>query len=256
MSMYETVEHGKGTPLLMLHGLMGHPRNWRGLFPHLPADCRAIALHMPFFDDDIQLNSVERIRDYVVGYIEQAGFRRLAVCGNSLGGHIALHLAMDIPEKISGIVLTGSSGLFERGFTYRGGPNPPREWIYNKMCEIFFDPAQVTDEMVDEVCNVVATRRWARDLVRIAKSAKRDNLAGRLDTVQCPTLLVWGKQDEITPPEVAVEFSEKIPNATLEWLDRCGHAAMLECPTAFAKTIGPWWAEHISQGAVPTSGKA
>jgi 2-hydroxy-6-oxonona-2,4-dienedioate hydrolase len=234
-------------PLLLLHGMMGEPANWAHLFPYLPSNCRAVALNLPFFEDKADLNDIPAIQAYVRGYIEQAGMERVVLVGNSLGGHVALRLAMEMPRCIAGLVLTGSSGLFEREFGSQQGANPPREWYYNKMCEVFYDDLWVTDELVDMVCGILSSRPCRRVLVSIAKSAKRDNLAARLGEVVCPVLLIWGRQDEITPPEVAEEFRSLLPRGALAWLDRCGHAAMMERPKPFAEALGAWWRETICE---------
>ena len=238
---YITRERGQGFPLVLLHGLMGEPENWLAAMSHLPDTCRSIALRIPFFDDGVDLATIPTITAYAREYLEQAVFPHAVLGGNSLGGHVSLHLAMEMPERIKGLVLAGSSGLFEREMGRPQGANPSREWLYEKMCEIFYDPAMVTDDLVDRVGEVVAGRRYKRVLVSIAKSAKRDNLADRLSEVKCPVLLIWGKQDEITPPEVAKEFQELLPNCDLAWLDKCGHSPMLEQPKAFAKAVSKWW---------------
>ena len=237
---YETLEHGDGFPLVLFHGLMGEPANWAKIFPYLPNTCRAMALTFPFFEDEIPLKSIPAIRDYARGYLEETGIERAVLCGNSLGGHVSLHLALDIPERVAGLVLTGSSGLFEREMGAHRGANPPREWVYTKMCEIFFDKSIVTEPWVDAVCRVMEKRSCRRDLLSIAKSAKRDNLADRLRDVRCPSLLIWGRQDTITPPDVAEEFHSLLPNSTLAWVDRCGHAPMMERPDEFGRLVGRW----------------
>jgi pimeloyl-ACP methyl ester carboxylesterase len=256
---YETLEKGRGFPLVLLHGLMGDPANWAGVLPHLPSTCRAIALRFPFFQDtsdNHRLNTLPKIKEHARGYLDHAEIERSVLCGNSLGGHVALHLALEMPRRVAGLVLTGSSGLFERTVTGQRGANPPRQWLYDKMCEIFYDDAMVTEEMLDDVVDVVAQRRFARDLVRIAKSAKRDNLADRLGDVACPVLLIWGRQDKITPPEVAEEFRSRLPHCTLSWIDRCGHAPMMERPREFGRTLGKWWRRRICKpGALTGSSK-
>ena len=238
---FTTIERGEGSPILLLHGLMGAAKNWRPVLQNLSPDSHSIALDIPFFQEGIKLNTIPAIVDYVRDYIEHMDLKQLLVAGNSLGGHVGLHLAMAIPERIAGLVLTGSSGLYEREMGRPQGANPSRQWYYEKMCEIFYDPIMVTDEMVDDVQAILSGRQCKRVLVSIAKSAKRDNLADRLGEVQCPVLLVWGKQDNVTPPDVADEFNSLLPNSELAWLDKCGHTPMLEHPAVFAKTMSKWW---------------
>jgi pimeloyl-ACP methyl ester carboxylesterase len=250
---FQTIECGSGRPLVMLHGMMGAPENWRRVFPHLPKACHARALRFPFFEDKTSPNKVPTTTAYVRDYLDAAGLDRVVLAGNSLGGHVALHLALEMPQRVAGLILTASSGLFERQITGHQGANPSRQWYHDKMCEIFYDPALVTDKLVDDVVALLQSRQVRRDLVSIAKSAKRDNLADRLGEIRCPVLLIWGRQDEITPPEVAEEFHEKLADSELVWLDRCRHAPMMEHPREFGQFVSAWWRRRIVPQPVPTS---
>jgi len=254
MPIYDTIEHGQGTPLVMLHGMMGEPSNWEGVLPYLPASCHAAALRFPFFADDVRLDSVEATTEYARGYLDDMDHGRIVLCGNSLGGHVALNLAMEMPERIRGIILTASSGLFERSFG-SASPHPSRDWVRGKMCEIFYDESHVTEGLVDWVVSIISVRRNARDLVRIAKSAKRDNIGERLRNIACPSLLIWGRQDEVTPPYVAEEFRSKLPRSELVWIEKCGHAPMLEHPRPFAEHLRRWWHRHICPQDSPEPGQ-
>ena len=250
--MYETLEYGQGVPLVMLHGMMGSPENWQPIFSELPLTCRAVALRFPFFRDGHDLDSVPSVKSYAQGYLEAAGFERVVLCGNSLGGHVALDLALDMPDRTAGLVLTGSSGLFERTF----GPvvtRPPREWVYDKIREIFYSESHVTEKMLSDAVDVIGVRRNVRTLIQIAKSAKHDNVAERLTHITCPALLIWGRQDQITPPDVAEEFHRCLPNSELIWLDECGHAPMMEHPRDFGRLLGQWWNRHICPQGAPSA---
>jgi pimeloyl-ACP methyl ester carboxylesterase len=245
MTSYETLEHGQGAPLLFLHGMMGGAENWQRVFPHLPDRCQALALRLPFFQSELALHSVRAVADYAEGFLDRQGLPEAVLCGNSLGGHVGLTLALRSPQRVRGLVLTGSSGLFERTFA-TVGPHPPRQWVYDKIAEIFYDKSQVTDALVDRVIEIISVRRNVRNLVKIAKSAKRDNLAEHLKEIRCPVLLVWGRCDEITPPGVAEEFHRKLPASDLVWLERCGHAPMMERPAQFGRAVRQWWDRRIA----------
>jgi len=246
MGKYETLECGQGTPLLMCHGLLGAPKSWLPLFPYLPKTCRAVSLRFPFFQDGERLDSVSAATDYAQGYLREAGCDRAVLLGNSIGGHVALNLALREPDRICGMVLSGSSGLFERSFTTVPGTHPPRQWVWDRAAEVFYEPSKhVTDKLVDEICQLISIRQNARDLVHIAKSAKRDHVAARLHLIRCPTLVIWGRQDTVTPAEVAEEFHQGIAGSELEWLEECGHAAAIERPREFGAALCGWWDRYI-----------
>jgi pimeloyl-ACP methyl ester carboxylesterase len=172
--------------------------------------------------------------------MDEQGLAEAVVGGNSLGGHVALELALAYPDRISGLILTGSSGLFERSFA-RGVPHrPSSDWVREKMEEVFHDPSRVTPEWVETVRTVVSTRESALRLLQVARAAKHRNLEDRLPAITAPTCIIWGENDRITPPDVARRFHALIPRSDLFLLPRCGHAPMLEQSEAFNALLAAW----------------
>ncbi|MFM7897291.1 MAG: alpha/beta fold hydrolase, partial [Flavobacterium sp.] len=74
----------------------------------------------------------------------------------------------------------------------------------------------------------------------IAKSAIRHNMAKDLPKMTTPTCIIWGRNDKVTPPNVAEEFDKLLPNSDLFWIDKCGHAAMMEHPEEFNQILFDW----------------
>ena len=164
----------------------------------------------------------------------------MILLGNSLGGHIALLATKLYPEKIKALVITGSSGLYESAM---GESYPKRgdyEYIKAKAENVFYDPKVATKEIVDEVYAVVNDRNKLIRTLAIAKSAIRHNMAKDLPNMTTPTCIIWGKNDNVTPPEVAVDFNKLLPDSDLFWIDKCGHAAMMEHPDEFNSILNSW----------------
>jgi 2-hydroxy-6-oxonona-2,4-dienedioate hydrolase len=237
---YRWLERGAGEPVILLHGLMGQMQHWVAALDHLGERYRAIAPTLPIFHPGLREASIDALARHVVGFMDVLDVPRAVVGGNSLGGHVALRLALEHADRVTGLVLTGSSGLFERGFTSGVPHRPDRHWVRRKMEEVFFDASLVTDGWVEEAHRVVTTPASALRVLRLARDARRDNLEARLGRIRVPTLLVWGLEDRITPLEVGDRFRERIPTAQLLCLARCGHAAMLERPERFATAVGTW----------------
>ncbi len=98
----------------------------------------------------------------------------------------------------------------------------------------------VTDELVEVTFQLVQDRTKLIKVLALAKSAIRNNMRDDLKNYKMPVCLIWGKNDTITPPEVAEEFLEGMPDAELFWIDKCGHAPMMEHPKEFNSILTAW----------------
>jgi 2-hydroxy-6-oxonona-2,4-dienedioate hydrolase len=230
---FKYVEEGTGEPLVLLHGLFGALSNFESLIEYFRNHYRVIVPILPLLDMDILHTSVGGLAKYVHRYLEARELTAVNLLGNSLGGHVALVHTLKHPERIKSLTLTGSSGLFENGM---GDSYPKRgdyEYIKKKTELTFYDPKTATKELVDEVYSITNNRLKAIKIIALAKSAIRNNLGEELNQIKQPTLLVWGNNDTITPPFVAREFNKLIPNSELHFVDKCGHAPMMEVPDEF-----------------------
>lgn len=234
-SYYES--KGGDRVLLLLHGLMGSLSNFEGLIERFKDEYNIVLPLLPIFELPIKQAGLGGLLNYVEAFIAHKGYSNINVLGNSLGGHLSQLVVFRNPHLFSSMILTGSSGLFEDSM---GSTFPRRgdyEYIKNKTKLTFYDPDIATKEMVDEIFELVNDKRKVLSLIITARSAIRHNVEERLEKVTQPTLLIWGKNDTITPPFVAEKFKEKIPNSELHFIDKCGHAPMMERPEAFNKVL-------------------
>ncbi len=230
---FKFVEVGEGETLLLLHGLFGAMSNFEHLVNYFSKKFKVVVPILPLFDLDIFHTSVGGLEKFVHKFIETMGYTNIHLLGNSLGGHVALVHVLKHPELIKSLILTGSSGLFENGM---GDSYPKRgdyEYIKKKTQLTFYDPETATKELVDEVFEITNSRVKVIKIIALAKSAIRNNLGDELNQIKQPTLLVWGNNDIITPPFVGKEFNKLIPHSELHFIDKCGHAPMMEVPEAF-----------------------
>lgn len=230
---FRFVEEGQGEPLVLLHGLFGALSNFEHLIEYFRHYNKVIVPILPLFELDILHSTVGGLAKFVHRFLESRDYKNVHLLGNSLGGHVALVHVLKHPERIKSLTLTGSSGLFENGM---GDSYPKRgdyEYIKNKTELTFYDPKTATKELVDEVYGIVNNRIKAIKIISLAKSAIRNNLGEELNQIKQPTLLIWGNNDNITPPFVAREFNKLIPNSELQFIDKCGHAPMMEVPDEF-----------------------
>ena len=240
---FRWLERGEGEAVVLLHGLMGAMDHWDGVIEVLGDGYRAMAPSLPIFDPVLAETSIPELARHVVRLLEALEIEHAVVGGNSLGGHVAVEVALAHPDRVSGLILTGSSGLFERGFTRNVPHAPSAEYVRTKMEEVFYDPALVTPGWVEGVRRLVTTRATALRVLQFARAAKRHSVEGDLARVAVPTLLVWGKDDRITPVDVAERFHALIPESELVLLPNCGHAPMLEHPRIVGDIVKDWLAQ-------------
>jgi pimeloyl-ACP methyl ester carboxylesterase len=241
---FEYVEVGSGEPLMLLHGLFGALSNFSDLIEKFRHTHKVIVPLLPLFDLDLLHTSVKGLAKHVQQFIDHKGYNHIHLLGNSLGGHVGLVYILQHPEKVKTLTLTGSSGLFENAM---GDSYPKRgdyEYIKAKTAATFYDPAVATKELVDEVFEITNSRIKVIKIIALAKSAIRHNLGEELGQIKVPTLLIWGKNDNVTPPFVGEEFHKLIPNSELAFIDKCGHAPMMEVPHTFNEILEKFLIAH------------
>ncbi|WP_299623744.1 alpha/beta hydrolase [uncultured Tenacibaculum sp.] len=235
-------EAGEGRPIIVLHGLMGALSNFDNTFDHFSKiGYQVLIPELPLYTLPILKTNVKNLAKFLHDFIEFKQLKDVVLLGNSLGGHIALYYIKHYPQDVSALVLTGSSGLYENSM----GNNYPRRgdkgFVRTKTQEVFYDKSIATEELVDQVYDVINDRNTLVKTLAIAKSAVRHNMANDLPNMQQPTCLIWGKNDTVTPPDVAEDFHRLLPDSDLFWVDKCGHAPMMEHPEEFNNTLEAWF---------------
>lgn len=243
---YIFIEKGEGHPMVLLHGLMGGLSNFQGMVDFF-ADkgFKVYVPQLPIYDLPMLSTNLTSISKFVGKFIKEKIGKPVTLVGNSMGGHIGLILTLAKPEYVHSLVLTGSSGLYERSFGSSFPRKNDKEYIRTKTQEVFYDPNVATDELVDEVFEIIGDRMKGIKTVMLARSAIKHNMQKDLPNIQCPTCIIWGKQDNVTPPDVAIEMNRLIPNSDLFWIDKCGHAAMMEKPAEFNEILLDWLKNKI-----------
>jgi pimeloyl-ACP methyl ester carboxylesterase len=228
---------GSEEHLILLHGLFGALSNFEGIINHFAGKYNVIVPILPIFDLPILQVSVGGLVDDVADFVNYKVFVKIHLLGNSLGGHIALLYSLIHPQKVASITLTGSSGLFESAMGTSFPKRGDYDFIRKKTESTFYNPEVASKALVDEVFDIINDRNKAIRVIATAKSAVRHNLGDKLHQITLPTLLIWGKQDQITPSFVGEKFSELLENSRLIFVEECGHAPMMEHPDTFNRHL-------------------
>jgi 2-hydroxy-6-oxonona-2,4-dienedioate hydrolase len=220
-------------PLLLLHGLMGGLSNFGPAIDHFSKTYNVVMPTLPIYEMPMLSVSLDGLLAFVEEFVAYKGYEQVHLIGNSLGGHLALMYVLKNPKGSASLTLTGSSGLYENAMGTTFPKRGDYEFIKKKTQETFFDPAIATQELIDELFATVNDRNKALRIIMTSKSAVRNNLSDRLKEIKCPTLLIWGRNDGVTPPFVGEKFHELISQSRLVWVEECGHAPMMEHPQKF-----------------------
>ncbi len=240
---YKYLDIGVGSPIIILHGLMGGLSNFDGVSSYCQKNGYNVLIpELPLYEMPLLKTSIGTFAKFLKEFIDYLGYedKEVILLGNSLGGHIGLLFTKMYPELVKALVITGSSGLYESAM---GESYPKRgdyEYIKAKAENVFYNPSIATKKIVDEVYATVNDRHKLIRTLAIAKSAIRHNMANDLPKMNTPTCIIWGRNDNVTPPEVADDFNRLLPDSDLYWIDKCGHAAMMEHPDEFNRILHNW----------------
>jgi pimeloyl-ACP methyl ester carboxylesterase len=235
--VFETIEPGgTGEALLLLHGLFGALSNWEGVLPYFQKFTTPIALKFEltkFHRSEVKVKALAAFTEY---FIRERALAPVAICGNSMGGHVALRLALANPKLVKCLILAGTSGLYEHSVDTLP-IRPGEKFVREHMARVFFGDKFITEDAVKEIVEILKDRSKVLNLIHAARSAKKDNLQEVLKEIKAPTLLLWGEDDEVTTMEVAELFHKNIRNSKLISIKNCGHAPMIEHPEWFAEEV-------------------
>jgi pimeloyl-ACP methyl ester carboxylesterase len=242
---FSYIEAGEGQPIILLHGLMGTLSNFEGVFNHFSKNGYKVLMpELPIYSLPILKTNIKNLSKFLKEFMAFKNIESAILVGNSLGGHIALYFTKFNLSNVDALVLAGSSGLYEKSM---GNTFPKRsnyDYIKSKVEEVFYYPETATKELIDEVFTSVNDNTKVIKTLALAKSAIRHNMSKDLPKMNLPACIIWGENDTVTPPDVAVEFEKLLPDASLFWLDKCGHAPMTEYPEKFNEILGNWLKER------------
>ena len=238
---FEYLTEGSGTPMIFLHGLMGNLSNFKHQVDYFSSRGYEVVVPLlPLYSMPLATTSVSSLTKFVKKFIDHRGYTKVILVGNSLGGHIALLFQKLYPSYLKSIVLSGSSGLYEAAMGNSYPRRGDRDYIAERVRDVFHIKEVATEELIDQVFSTVNDRMKAIKTLAISKSAIRHNMAEDITSFHLPVCLIWGRQDAVTPPEVADKFHELLPNSDLFWIDNCGHAAMMEHPQEINTIVDEW----------------
>ncbi|HEV3058579.1 MAG TPA: alpha/beta fold hydrolase [Vicinamibacterales bacterium] len=245
------LEAGRGAPVVLLHGLGGDGSRWRPNIEPLAKDFHVFALdQIGFGESDKPLANYHTgmLAEFLAGFLKAAGVPKASLVGNSMGAGVALYTAVHYPEMVDRIVLADGGGYRQAA----GAPQVPptaealhRRQIQNSVTRdetreffriLFHDKSLVTEKMVDE--QLTLRLRAAFTITKMQEGGERGSLSEQeVRSVKAPTLVLWGRYDELANPAGADRLEKTIPGARKVIIDNCGHMPQLERADEFNRIV-------------------
>ncbi len=225
------------SPLVFLPGLIGLNEHWQQVVERVCDRVPCILFQSPLLKVRGDMASTLGWARITSEFIRDSVGRPAILVGSSFGGHVALRTTLLVPELVRGLVLTGSSGMGEKSVISDSSVRATPDWCQRRVSELFFDQKHVTEAEVMRAFMELSDRGNARTMLRLSKSARRDHLTDELHLITQPALLIWGKQDIVTPPAACRAFHRLLRGSKVVWFDQCGHVPMVEQPGPFAEAI-------------------
>ncbi|MEM8908072.1 MAG: alpha/beta hydrolase [Bacteroidota bacterium] len=245
---------GTGQPLVLLHGTGASVHTWDGWVASLSKDFQIIRLDLPGFGltgKHYGNNySIQSYSDFLEAFVSKMGLDHFHLAGNSLGGHIAWHYALDHPNRVNRLVLLDATGYThpddQPPLAFRLAQNlilgklmlriTPRSLFERSLREVYADDGKVTGALVDRYFDLFLRRGNRQAFVDRVKEKFVDRSAEIAD-IQAPTLILWGEADHWVPVTDAARFKEDLPNAELIIYPEVGHVPMEEIPEQSAQDV-------------------
>lgn len=255
-------EAGSGPPLILLHGsgpgVTGW-RNYRGNIGVFAETHHCYVLEFPGFgvSDAVKGHPVLTAGSSVIRFMDALGIESAPVIGNSMGGVVGVNLAIKKPERVSKLVTIGGVGPNVFSSSPSEGlrllqeftDGPDRDKLVRWLTAMVYDPALITDELIEERWEAAINpdaQETAQMMYGSAALTMQQQFMAASDTppywsmmhkVSCPTLLTWGRDDRVSPPDMSMVPMRLIPNAELHIFPNCGHWVMIEAKKAFEGAV-------------------
>lgn len=255
-------EAGTGPTLLLLHGsgpgVTGW-RNYRGNLEVFARHFRCLVLEFPGFgvSDDFGGHPMVDAQGAVVAFADALGLDRVDVIGNSMGGGVGINFAIHHPDRVGRLVTIGGIGtnIFSPGpsegirLLQEFTEEPTRQRLIDWLRSMVYDPALVTEELIEERWalatdpeTLAAARRMYGKaafaaMLQMMRAADVPMPWALMHKVTAPTLLTWGRDDRVSPLDMALVPMRTIPNAEFHVFPNCGHWVMIEAKAAFEQTV-------------------
>jgi 2-hydroxy-6-oxonona-2,4-dienedioate hydrolase len=249
--MQERIEYVRGwlpaPPMVLLPGLFAGAWIWKPVWDRLSAmGYSVLQVVEPFAALDTKIASIDVLRQMLIGALDEREIARAVVCGNSLGGLVALDTARHHPDRVQAVAISGCPGLGETAnLGLRHSGDMSRKNADRIADRLFFDRSAISAETIERCYAIARDRRCASNMLRYVLATRKYDVRECLREIQCEVLMIWGEQDRIAPVEDWERNLHLIGRASLHKVACCGHSPMIEKPAEFNAILTQFMRERV-----------
>ena len=233
------IDTGKGPTVILLHGLFGNIKQWTPVIEALSRNHRVIVPRLPIFESVTVPTNITQLVRLLHEFVEWHQLSNVTLVGHAVGGQLALFYAHQHPRYVERLVLVSSNGLLDKNLAADAGSLSPTSFnfISEKVHAAFHRPNETETELATEIYEMVQSLPKRLALTSLLQSSLHSKVSSFLAKIDLPVLLIWGLQDQINSPNVALHFHDLLPNSTIKFIDQCGHLPMVEKPELFVQNV-------------------
>ncbi len=228
---------GIGERIIFIHGSGWNGRMWCDQRDHLRSSMEVILVDLPGHGHSpgSGCTSVEEYRDAVYGLIEQANLGQVYVAGHSLGGAVAMSLALSYPSAIKGAVLIGTGAKLRVLPEILEGITQDKEKTVKRIVELAFSSKALPSLRATDFKETMEC--GAEVIYNDFRACDRFNVMGSVASLSVPTLILCGTDDSLTPVKYSLYLNKEIRGSKLILIEGAGHMVMMEKPDAVNRAI-------------------
>lgn len=229
------VNTGKGPVVILLHGLFGNYKMWSKTVEALQSDFHVVVPRLPIFNLSVHNSNIKHLMKAIHDFIEWHQFSEVTIVGHAMGGQVALMYAYAHPEKVSRLVLVGSTGVLEGALSQESlkAKNINYDFVQDMVSLAFYEEPPDIEYFTEEIYLAVQNIPKRLMIGSLIKSSNQNTVTQFLNKINHPVLLLWGLEDKFSPPEIALHFHDYLRHSELKFIQSCGHVPMVEQPGLF-----------------------
>jgi 2-hydroxy-6-oxonona-2,4-dienedioate hydrolase len=217
--------------------MFGNIAMWRSTINALRNSYRVIVPRLPLYDVPIHRANFANLVEIFNDFLEWHQLNNVILIGTDIGGQLALDYSYQYPHRVSKVIISGSSGLFENLPVIDKNFNKDYDSIKEQVDQVFYKKDLAGANVVNNVYQTLNSFSKGLHVWAFSKASRENEVSNYLHKLETPVLMIWGLQDRITPPEVALHFHDLLRFGTVKFIDECGHLPMIEQADLYNEAI-------------------